>query len=188
MAENGTNMLFTRYDLLCLLADALREWTDDMLFPAQPYDEADVLSTPIPDETGEEVEIRERKLHIYKMGLPDKEREIKEIPYLLLKYLTSSDTGETDSACFSILIAVYNENEGEGGCDVLRLIDRICFKLAETEILGGKFLLMRDKTHTLDSVVYHPDNMPYYFGEIQTFWELPEVERDLTEWRGSFHW
>lgn len=127
-----------------------------------------------------EEENKERPPYVYLMNLPKKEDEIRQIPYILLKYLTSKDDQPTGSPTQSearvrIIIATYSEDAQEGAMALLNVISRIRYRLLKDREVGGQFSLILPA----ESIVYQDSLTPYYLGEIMTMWTLPSVEREV---------
>ncbi len=125
-------------------------------------------------------EVIERAPDVYKMRLPDKDSETKQIPYILIQVLTGKDTQEVgdtpDSECkVRIIFATYSEDGGVGALDVLNLLTRVRIALLKVGVVGEQFLLKKP----LEYMVYQEDTAPYYFGEMMTAWEMPIIEREV---------
>lgn len=200
----GPNLLMTRVDFIRCLVEAVKEWTADMLFEVPPGDESaarewtpEEPKTDAETESGEESEAepeeepepqpKERRLAVYGMGLPAKTMAEREVPYLIVRYLTSKNNRESDLASVLFMAALYSEDDGKGGFEILRLMDRLTRKLCETEVIADSFTLVRSRENLLETTVYQPESMPYYIGEIETVWSLPRAERDLTPWRENLY-
>lgn len=148
------------------LKDYIQEITKDIMLPVRVGRDSK--------------EPKERPAEIHLMNLPKKEDETQQIPYILLKYLTSKDEqaqGQpTESGCMiRIVIATYAEDAGEGGMALLNVISRIRYHLLKDRIIGNQFELVTP----LESIVYQEDTRPYYLGEIMTSWDLPSIEREV---------
>lgn len=127
-----------------------------------------------------EQENKERPPHVYLMNLPKKEDEIQQIPYILIKYLTSKDeqaAGEPtqSEARVRIIIATYSEDAQEGAMVLLNVISRIRYRLLKDREVGGQFRLVLPA----ESIAYQDNTAPYYLGEIMTMWTLPSIEREV---------
>ncbi|MBU5438293.1 hypothetical protein KQI42_09750 [Tissierella sp. MSJ-40] len=136
-----------------------------------------ILSVRVRGSSGE---LSERPAEVHKMRLPDKDAEIKLIPYILLQFLTGKDEQEegqsAESECkIRIVVATYSEDGGEGALDVLNLLTRIRIALLKTGIIGKQFLIKKP----LEYIVYPDSTAPFYMGEMLTIWEIPEVEREV---------
>lgn len=127
-----------------------------------------------------EQENKERPPYVYLMNLPKKEDEIQQIPYILLKYLTSKDDQPSGSLTQSearvrIIVATYSEDAQEGAMALLNVISRIRYRLLKDREVGGQFSLILPA----ESIVYQDNTSPYYLGEIMTMWTLPSIEREV---------
>ncbi|WP_113673751.1 hypothetical protein [Vallitalea guaymasensis] len=124
-------------------------------------------------------EQKERPPEVHKMRLPDKEAETKQIPYILLQFITGKDEqkdGESpESECrVRVVVATYSEDGGEGAMDVLNILTRLRIALLKDGIVGGQFFIKKP----LEYIVYPDDTAPYYMGEMLTIWDMPEITRE----------
>lgn len=136
-----------------------------------------ILSVRVKPNSGE---INERPAEVHKMRLPNKEAETKQIPYILLQFLTGKDEQEegqsAESECkIRIVVATYSEDGGEGAMDVLNVLTRLRVALLKAGIIAGQFLIKKP----LEYIVYPDDTAPYHMGEMLTIWEIPEIEREV---------
>jgi len=125
-------------------------------------------------------EITERAAEVHLMRLPDKDAEENRIPYILLQFLTGTDTQEPGQEAESeakvrIVIATYSENDSEGALDVLNIIGKIRYALLTAGEVGQQFLLRKP----LECLVYPDDTRPYFFGEVMSTWEMPTINREV---------
>lgn len=125
---------------------------------------------------------KERPPEVHKMRLPNKEAETKQIPYILLQFLTGKDEQkegeEPESECkIRIVVATYSEDCGEGAMDVLNILTRLRISLLKDGIVGGQFLIKEP----LEYIVYPDSTAPYYLGEMLTIWEMPEITREVNK-------
>lgn len=125
---------------------------------------------------------KERAASVYKMGLPEKDDNTQQIPYILLKVLTGEDTKEdmqpkASKVRVRILIATYSQSEERGSMALLNLILRIQERLEKQHIIGGRFCLQ----YPLEYIIYQDTTPPYYLGEIMTIWSIPTIEREVRE-------
>jgi hypothetical protein len=125
----------------------------------------------------------ERAAEVWKMRLPVPDDDTKRIPYILLQLVNGTDAqeeGEHDtSGCFvRMIFATYHENASEGNLMLLHLMMSVRTALLRQRLIGGQFVL----EPPLEWVIY-PDNDgrldKYYFGEMDTNWRLPAIEREV---------
>jgi hypothetical protein len=153
-----------------LLLEELRKFIDE--------NTRDIVLSVRPAKGGKKPGKRAAEVH--KMRLPDKDTETKQVPYILLQFLTGSDDQEPgdqpDSECkIRIIIATYSEDGSEGATDVLNVITRIRIALLKAGEIGKQFLLRMP----LEYIVYPDDTAPYYMGEMLTVWEMPIIQREV---------
>ncbi|MBE6901402.1 MAG: hypothetical protein E7478_02915 [Ruminococcaceae bacterium] len=160
-AKSGGVQGMTPVALLDCIVNECDEATEDLLLPVR-------------GEKGKSDEYR-RPL-FFKMDLPQKEDDIKQIPYILVQVLggldeqPSGDLAQSDCTV-RIVMAVYSPDMGEGKLNVLNIITRIRMRLLQREIIGGQFLLKEKIEWAIDP---RPET-PYYFGEMVMKFELPAV-------------
>ncbi len=132
---------------------------------------------PVKSKRGEE---KSRPLKVYKMNLPNKEEQMKQVPYILLKVVTGKDEqsqgGYIKNTCnIRFIIVIYDDDAGSGEMALLNIISKIRFSLLENPILSRQFEALKP----IEYFIYQEDTKPYYLGEIMTTWSLPEVHRKL---------
>ncbi len=125
-------------------------------------------------------EDKTREALVYKMGLPGKDEKIQRIPYILMQVISGKDDiqgqGMKQSICqIRMVVAVYAENDSQGGYDVLNVLLRIRSELEKTGVIGGYFALQ----DPLEYIVYPDNTAPYYFGEMMTNWSMPVIVREV---------
>lgn len=141
---------------------------------------ADIL-LEVKVRTGETTE-KERAANVYKMGLPEKDDNTQQIPYILLKVLTGEDGKEdlqpkSSKVRVRMLIATYSQDGERGPLALLNLILRIRERLQKQHIIGGRFCL----EYPFEYIIYQDTTPPYYLGEIMTIWSIPTIEREVQE-------
>ncbi len=164
--------------LLERLKEFIQENTKDIVLNVSSVKVKTLPSVPRP--RGQTAEIKERAAEVHLMRLPNKEAEENQIPYILLQFITGSDTGEQGQQADSearvrIVIATYSENDSEGALDVLNLITRIRIALLKAGEIGKQFLLRKP----LEYIVYPDDTQPFFLGEMMTIWEMPIINREV---------
>lgn len=125
---------------------------------------------------------KERAAKVYKMGLPEKDDNTQQIPYILLKVLTGEDGKEdlqpkSSKVRVRMLIATYSQDGERGPLALLNLILRIRERLQKQHIIGGRFCL----EYPFEYIIYQDTTPPYYLGEIMTIWSIPTIEREVRE-------
>lgn len=141
-----------------------------------------ILQVKVNSKSGSD-EPKERAANIHKMKLPSKDAETKQIPYILLQFLTGKDTQEegqySESECqIRIVVATYSEDGSEGALDVLNVLTRIRSSLLKEGVISKQFLIKKP----LEYIVYPDDTAPYYLGEMITVWNIPSIEREVIIW------
>ena len=111
-------------------------------------------------------------------GLPSKDSETQQVPYILIKALTGTDSQQTgqeeESECkLRIIVVTYSESPEEGYMDTLNVIDRIRLNLLQERVVGSQFILKMP----LEFIIYEDDIKPYSIGELITTFEMPAIRR-----------
>ena len=125
---------------------------------------------------------KERAVRVYKMGLPEKDDNTQQVPYVLLKVLTGADEKEEHQPKSSevrvrIIVATYSQDGEEGPLALLNLILRIRERLQKQHIIGGRFCL----EYPFEYLLYQDTTPPYYLGEMMTIWSIPTIEREVQD-------
>ncbi len=152
--------------LLDELQKFIKEKTKEMLLPVR-----------VDKNSGKS---KERAPEVHKMRLPDKEAETRQIPYVLLQFIKSTDDQkpgkEPESKCnVRIIAATYSEDGAEGATCVMNLLTRIKLELIKAGVIGGQFLLCPP----LETFIYPDSTPPYYLGEMMTVFRLPAMESEV---------
>lgn len=158
----------TVIDLLDALSRLCEECLSDMRLPVRP------------ERQGEQAEYRAPI--VFKMDLPKKTDDIKQIPYILIQVLTGQDIQKPGEPPYSIAgirfaVAVYCEDMGEGKLYLLNILTRLRTELLRRRIIERHFILS-DK---IDWAVDPRSEYPYYFGEMIMNFEMPPVQPDVPE-------
>ncbi len=159
---------YTSIDLLDALCDLCSEVTKHLVLPVKP------------ERPGGEA--YERRPKVYKMDLPKKEDDTKQIPYIIVQVLSGTDVQKEgvppDSSCgVRIVFGVYSEDMGEGRLNVLNLIDRVRAELLRRRVIGGNFLL----SNQIDWAIDPANTSSYYFGEMIMSFEMPPIMPDIPD-------
>lgn len=125
-------------------------------------------------------ERKERAAKVYKLGLPEKDDAMQQVPYILLKILNGADgkiEGQPKSGEVRVrmVIAAYSQDGERGQMALLNLILRIRERLQKQHIIGGRFCLK----YPFEYLIYQDTTAPYYLGEVMTLWSIPTVEREV---------
>jgi hypothetical protein len=139
---------------------------------------ADLLLPCRADSESAQPKQRPAKIHL--MRLPRASEEESAIPYIVLSYLTGSDTQQPnappESDCrVRIVAATYSANGEEGALNLLNLLTRIRIPLLRVGKIGEQFLVKSP----LEMIVYPDNTEPYYLGEMMTNWVLPPIETEV---------
>lgn len=125
---------------------------------------------------------KERAARVYQMGLPKKDDNTQQVPYILLKVLTGADEKEEQQPKSSevrvrMIVATYSQDGEQGPLALLNLILRIRERLQKQHIIGGRFCL----EYPFEYLLYQDTTPPYYLGEIMTIWSIPTIEREVQD-------
>lgn len=156
----------TALDLLDTMKGFIEDETRDLLLPVRV--------------SRHEGERKERAPFVFKMRLPSKDDETKQIPYVLLQFLKSTDAQEEGKhpeaeAMVRIVAATYSEDGEEGALCVLNLLTRIRIALLRDGVIGERYLLKSP----VELIVYPDSTPPYYLGEMMTTWRMPVIESEV---------
>jgi hypothetical protein len=154
----------TALDLLNSLQGYCEEITKDMRLVAR-----------VP-ENG--TEPGERPPLVFVGSLPEKEQEKRATPYILLKLLTKKTDDEESVCSVRIICVTYSEDKQENYIQCLNLVTRIESKLLEDVVIDNRYSCQKP----IESIVYDSDMEVYQVGEIMTTWEMPQVQRNLSEY------
>ena len=155
-------MKTTPIDLLDALSELCGKCTKDLFLPV------------CPDKPG--CESKERAPVIFKMDVPKKTDDEKQIPYIIVQLLTGTETQKPGNDPYSvcgvrIVVGVYSDDMGEGRLNVLNIITRLRMELLKREPVGGGFLL----SDQIDWAVDPGSTSPYFFGEMIMSFEMPPI-------------
>lgn len=105
-----------------------------------------------------------------------------KVPYVLHQIMESDDSQsqgqrEESSVVVRSIFAVYNEDEQEGGLELLNLCERVRIGLLKERIVGKKYALDLEKGLQWS---YYPDDVaPYYGAEMYSSWKMPIVRQEV---------
>lgn len=128
----------------------------------------------------QQIETRAPAIHL--MRLPDSRSVTKIAPYILIRYVTSSDSRKDGrnpehNAVIRMIFCVYGKDEEEGALNLINVMDAVRIRLLKTVVIEGWYRLDTDKG--LESLVYEEDTAPYYAGEMIGTFQLPPIEREV---------
>lgn len=160
----------TKIGLLQALKAFTEEATKDLLLSVRRQRED--LADPEP-----------RAAQVYMTRLPELKSSDKKAPYIVHSIITGRDAqspGEDVecSATVRTLFCVYNENEEEGGLDLLNLTERLRIEMLRRVVIEDYKLDLRNGVELL---VYPDDTAPYYIAEMASTWVLPPIKREVLE-------
>jgi hypothetical protein len=154
----------TTLDLLNSLQGYCEEITKDMRLVAR-----------VP-ENG--TEPGERPPYVFVGNLPQKEQEKKAAPYILLKRLTKKTDDEESTCSIRIICVTYSEDKQENYIQCLNLVERIEKRLLEDRVIDNRYSCQTP----IESIIYDSNTEVYQVGELMTTWEMPQVQRNLSEY------
>lgn len=125
-------------------------------------------------ERGEKNKHITRPAYIYKMRLPDKEAETKQVPYILLQLVKGDDDDKTNKAQIRVVIATFSDEAPEGATNVAVIITRI-----QTELRKAGFLEKKYGVEKIEYLIYGDELAPYYMGEMMITFDLPTIHREV---------
>ena len=102
----------------------------------------------------------ERPPRVFIGGLPDKESERKEAPYILLKLLTTKDDEEESTAMVRIIFVTYSQDKQENYIQCLNTLTRVKTKLLEDVVIGNCFSCQKP----VEGIIYEDDLEVYCIG------------------------
>jgi hypothetical protein len=127
-----------------------------------------------------------RAANVYLMRLPRRDDAERVVPYLILSYLTGTDSQTPGTPAASeckirITAAVYSRDGSEGAMNLLNLLTRVRIALLREGGVsvapdGEKQFLIKSP---LEMIVYPDNTEPYYLGEMITNWILPNIESEV---------
>lgn len=121
-----------------------------------------------------------RAAEVYTGRLPDSKSAKKKCPYILNQYVTGRDTEDQSVVTIRSVFAVYDDDEQDGSCSLLTMMERVRVALRRQVVIGEQFEL--DLKTGLEPMAYPEDTAPFFIGEMSTTWKLPVVRREVTTW------
>ncbi|CAJ1003881.1 hypothetical protein [Brevibacillus aydinogluensis] len=125
---------------------------------------------------GEEVALR-----VYEQFLPGQlsDEDIDHFPYAIVRVQEGSISALSEPETCNVLIFFgfwNNSLDFQGYKDVLNAITRLKIHLFSKRILDSRYRI----TYPFDWAIDEEEkNHPYYFGGVQTTWELPQVQQEV---------
>lgn len=144
---------------------------------------ADVL-LPVKLQQSDSSQPGDRAAAVYMMRLPDTKSSTKKAPYILHQKVADNiyqkpGNPTTREVSVRSVFCVYDPDEERGGLSLNELMERFLIGILKERVLAGQFALVMDEGKNPQTLVYPDDTAPYYIGEIDTFWSLPPVEREV---------
>ncbi len=119
--------------------------------------------------------------NIYAQSLPAKKEksDSEHFPYVVIEATDGDeqqDQDEVNNVCtVMFVIGIYDELENyQGDKDVLNTIEKIIYRLKTKKHYDGCFEL----TTPMKWLIHEENTYPYYFGGIETHWNMPIINMD----------
>ena len=120
-------------------------------------------------------------IQIFEQHLPQKQKEdLSLYPYIIIQLNNGTQANETAAEGIKVvfLIGVFQEDsENQGYRNVVRVINRISSNLKQNPTVKRQFQL----NYPYDWALYDEDVAPYFFGGIETTWNVPTFSRTEAE-------
>ena len=120
-------------------------------------------------------------LNIYPQNLPAKkgQKDSEHFPYLVVRVMegeNQDDQEEEKNTCkIAFIIGAYDDDDSyQGYKDVMNVIEKIMQRLKTKKFYSNQFEL----TLPLKWLIHDEDTYPYYFGGIETHWNIPNIGMD----------
>lgn len=120
-------------------------------------------------------------LNIYAQNLPAKkgQKDSEHFPYLVVRVVdgeNKDDQGEENNICkVAFIIGAFDDDDNyQGYKDVMNVIEKIIQRLKTKKNYNNQFGL----TLPLKWLIHDEDTFPYYFGGIETQWNIPNISMD----------
>lgn len=120
-------------------------------------------------------------LNIYPQNLPAKkgQKDSDHFPYLVIRVMEGEDQEdkeESKNICkVAFIIGAFDDNDNyQGYKDVMNAIEKIILRLKRKKLYNNQFEL----TSPLKWLIHDEDTFPYYFGGIETYWNMPNINMD----------
>jgi len=117
-------------------------------------------------------------LNIYPQNLPAKkgQKDSDHFPYLIIRIMdgeTQEDQGLDKATCkVAFIISIYDDDDNyQGYKDVMNIIEKIIQRLKTKKLYNKQFELISP----LKWLVHDEDTFPYFFGGIETNWNMPNI-------------
>lgn len=110
--------------------------------------------------------------------LPNKEKEKKAAPYILLKLLTKKVDDEENVCRVRIICVTFSEDENENYMQCLNLVTKIETSLLEDVVVDERYSCQMP----IETIIYDENMELYQVGELMTIWELPQIHRDVRKY------
>lgn len=165
-----------KQQLLYSLRDMTREILGDAKYPVQPTERNPEPEPIVPN--------------IFLQRVPSAREATKKAPYVLHQIATGEDiqkpgTMPTANALVRHVFVIYNEDEQEGGMQLLEMVEKFRIGLLQRLSLGNFRL---DLTEGVDTTIYPDDTAPFYIAEMGTTWDIPAINRIAPRGHEGLQW
>jgi hypothetical protein len=120
-------------------------------------------------------------LNIFKQHLPKKENNNDEhLPYLLIQLLEGQQDNEDDPQKVQVIFiaGIYDEQDTfQGYRDVSTVLQKVVENLKRNPVIDKRFEL----NYPIRWAFHDEDTFPYYFGALETVWDIPTSIREDVE-------
>ncbi len=117
-------------------------------------------------------------IKIYKQHLPKKDKADESLyPYVLIK-LMEGEQDTDNTATVLLLAAAYDDEDSyQGFQHTAGILQKIYQDIMRNQVVGKRFSLQLPIRWAFPD----DDTFPYFFGAIETMWELPSALREDVE-------
>lgn len=120
-------------------------------------------------------------LNIFEQHLPKRNKnDIDPFPYLIIKLMEGEQSieGNPQQVQVMFIVGIYDEqNTFRGYQDVSSILQKIMSNIQRNPRIANRFELK----YPIRWAYHDEDVFPYYFGAVETFWEIPTSIREDVE-------
>jgi len=120
-------------------------------------------------------------LNIFEQNLPQKSDKDQDLfPFVIVKLLEGEQKGEQDENVTTVgfVIGTFDDdNQNQGYRDVTQIINKIEEVLKKEPVINRQFTLK----YPLKWRILEEETDPYYYGAVETNWEMPAYDRQDLE-------
>lgn len=110
------------------------------------------------------------KIKTYNQFLPIGKTDEEHFPYVLIRFKDGEDDTSLGNCRLDIIIGIYDKNtEHKGYKDVLNIIEKIRQRFLKDRVLDNKYTCKFPMRYAVNE----EDAYPFYFGGIETEFEIP---------------